>query len=75
MSAYLELRLKYLSIDQTYYQYQQDMVPELFWRGARRVLKDALMGPFNRAVILDQSSLIVSVVRELITEIDGEYEK
>ncbi|MFT7470152.1 MAG: hypothetical protein ACI8XU_000040 [Kiritimatiellia bacterium] len=70
MAAYLETRLGFLDHDEVYYQYQQGLLPQVYWDGAKQALAKYLKDPFKRAVILDQAAPLQTIVSELLQEID-----
>ena len=74
MAAYLETRLSFLDQDEVYYQYQQNLIPQSYWDGAKQSLKKSLTDPFERAVILDQIAPVRTIVDELINELAREEE-
>ncbi len=67
-----ELQLNYISYDNLYFQYQQGLLPEIFWSGARLALKRDLRQPIPRAVYTNMSRPIQLVTQELIAEIENE---
>jgi hypothetical protein len=71
-AAYLEVRLAYLDRDEVYHQYQNNLLPIIYWEGAKRAVERDLRDPFKRAVILSQNAPLRTVVNQLIIEIDRE---
>lgn len=72
MMTYLDRRLSLVQFDNLYFQYQQGLLEEGFWNGARRTMKNGMREPFTRAIYELQAARLTPVVRELLAEIESE---
>ena len=68
---YYSTMLNLLEIDSTYFRYQQGLIDESYWIGARNSLSFLLRDPFSRRAALTIAAPLRSVAAELWEEIES----
>ncbi len=56
------------AFDAFYFQYQQGLLPDIYWNGAQNALRRGLANPLQRAVYLNIPRPITGVIREIAEE-------
>ena len=71
MARFYEVDLDYLELERIHFRYNQGLIDQDYWNGAKATLKSFLTEPFRRAVFLSRGSRLSETVNELIEEIDN----
>jgi hypothetical protein len=71
MARFFEVELDYLELESLYFRFEQGLIEENHWLGAKQLLTSFLTDPFRRAVFLNRGSSLSETVSELIAEIDS----
>ena len=71
MARFFEVELDYLELENLYFRFEQGLIEENHWLGAKKLLSSFLTDPFRRAVFLRRESRLSETIDELIAEIDG----
>lgn len=74
MARFYEVDLDYLELERIHFRYNQGLIDQDYWNGAKDILRDFLTDPFRRAVFLSRGSRLSETVNELIEEIDAANE-
>lgn len=72
MARFYEADLDYLELERIHFRYNQGLIDQDYWNGAKAALRALLTDPFRRAVFLSRGSRLSETVNELIAEIDRE---
>ena len=75
MARFFEVELDYLELENLSFRFEQGLIEEDHWLGAKQLLSTFLTDPFRRAVFLNRSSGLNETVNELVAEIDSASEK
>ena len=71
MARFFEVELDYLELENLYFCYEQGLIEENHWLGAKQLLASFLTDPFRRAVFFNRGSGLSETVNELVAEIDS----
>jgi hypothetical protein len=71
MALFFEVELDYLELENLYFRFEQGLMDENYWLGAKQLLTSFLKDPFRRAVFLDRGSALSETVNQLVAEIDS----
>ena len=74
MARFFEVELDYLELENLYYRFQQGLIEEDHWLGAKRLLTVFLADPFRRAVFLSRSSSLSETINEIMAEMGSANE-
>ena len=71
MARFFEVELDYLELENLSYRFEQGLIEEDHWLGAKALLSSFLVDPFRRAVFVSRGSSLSETIAELIAEIDS----
>jgi hypothetical protein len=71
MALFFGVELDYLELENLYFRFEQGLMDENYWLGAKQLLTSFLKDPFRRAVFLDRGSALSETVNQLVAEIDS----
>lgn len=74
MARFFEVELDYLELENLYFRFEQGLIDEDHWFGAKQLLSSFLADPFRRAVFLNRGSGLSETVNELVAAIDSASE-
>ena len=69
-ARFFEVELDYLELENLYFRFEQGLIEEDHWLGAKALLSSFLGDPFRRAVFLSRSSSLSETIAELVSEMD-----
>jgi len=74
MARFFEVELDYLELENLHFRFEQGLIDEIHWSGAKQLLASFLTDPFRRAVFLNRETGLSVTVIELVAAIDGASE-
>ena len=65
MARFFEVELDYLEFENLYFRFEQGLMDQNYWLGAKQLLTSFLNDPFRRAVFLNRGSALSALIAEI----------